>query len=102
MVCLVCLLVSQVFKNFVGTAQFMAPETIKNQTAGRSTDLWSLGCAIYQILAGKSSRKDAWKRIRTDMYCRTKLVFRLFKVADDLVDLINTFGLKRIFTTEKT
>lgn len=45
-------LLSRVYKNFVGTPQFMAPEFLKNESTGRLSDLWSLGCTIYQILAG--------------------------------------------------
>ncbi|OEH76771.1 AGC kinase [Cyclospora cayetanensis] len=40
------------FQHYVGTPQFMPPEAIKNQDSGKLRDLWSLGCTIYQILAG--------------------------------------------------
>ncbi|KAL8274971.1 hypothetical protein Esti_001027 [Eimeria stiedai] len=40
------------FQHYVGTPQFMPPEAIKNKDSGKFRDLWSLGCTIFQILAG--------------------------------------------------
>ncbi|KAF8820544.1 AGC kinase [Cardiosporidium cionae] len=40
------------FPHYVGTAQFMPPESIHNNDSGLNRDLWSLGCTIYQIIAG--------------------------------------------------
>ncbi|KAL8426011.1 hypothetical protein Efla_001929 [Eimeria flavescens] len=40
------------FQHYVGTPQFMPPEAIKNKDSGKLRDLWSLGCTIFQILAG--------------------------------------------------
>ncbi|KAH0471780.1 MAG: uncharacterized protein KVP18_002714 [Porospora cf. gigantea A] len=40
------------FKHYVGTPHFMAPEAVNNVSTGYETDLWSLGCTIYQILTG--------------------------------------------------
>ena len=39
--------------SFVGTAQYVSPELLKDKQAGTSSDLWALGCIIYQMLAGK-------------------------------------------------
>ncbi|EQC26917.1 AGC/PDK1 protein kinase [Saprolegnia diclina VS20] len=38
--------------NFVGTPEYMSPETIANQSVDTSSDLWALGCIIYQLLTG--------------------------------------------------
>jgi len=42
----------KVFQHYVGTPNFMAPETIHNKASTKESDLWSLGCTIYQILTG--------------------------------------------------
>lgn len=38
--------------SFVGTAQYVSPEILKGNAVHLSTDLWSFGCIIYQMLAG--------------------------------------------------
>ncbi|CAF3364239.1 unnamed protein product [Rotaria sp. Silwood1] len=39
--------------SFVGTAQFVAPEILKRGAIHFGSDLWSLGCIIYQMATGK-------------------------------------------------
>eukprot|EP00041_Stephanoeca_diplocostata_P008829 m.132367 g.132367 ORF g.132367 m.132367 type:complete len:588 (+) comp17497_c0_seq1:199-1962(+) len=38
--------------SFVGTAQYVSPELLNDKLACRESDLWALGCIIYQLLAG--------------------------------------------------
>ncbi|KAH8584759.1 Ser Thr kinase [Cryptosporidium sp. chipmunk genotype I] len=40
------------FKYFVGTPQFMAPETIRNKPPTKAVDLWSFGCTVFQVICG--------------------------------------------------
>ena len=40
------------FTNFVGTPNFMAPEWIHNQETSYASDVWSLGCILYQLYSG--------------------------------------------------
>ena len=39
--------------SFVGTAQYVSPELLTEKVAFKSSDLWALGCIIYQLLAGQ-------------------------------------------------
>ena len=38
---------------FVGTINYMAPETIDNSVSVMETDLWALGCIIFKMLTGR-------------------------------------------------
>uniref|UniRef100_H2YFH3 3-phosphoinositide-dependent protein kinase 1 n=1 Tax=Ciona savignyi TaxID=51511 RepID=H2YFH3_CIOSA len=39
--------------SFVGTAQYVSPELLKDKKACKSSDLWALGCIVYQMLTGQ-------------------------------------------------
>ncbi|EKX74406.1 protein kinase domain containing protein [Theileria equi strain WA] len=41
------------FKHYVGTPNFMPPESISNVDSGKNRDIWSLGCLIYQMIVGR-------------------------------------------------
>ncbi|XP_024085743.1 3-phosphoinositide-dependent protein kinase 1 isoform X2 [Cimex lectularius] len=38
--------------SFVGTAQYVSPELLTDKTAHYASDLWALGCVIYQMISG--------------------------------------------------
>ena len=38
---------------FVGTINYMAPETIDHSVSVMETDLWALGCIIFKMLTGR-------------------------------------------------
>lgn len=39
--------------SFVGTAEYVSPELLTEKNACKASDLWALGCIIYQLLAGR-------------------------------------------------
>jgi len=39
--------------SFVGTAQYVSPELLSDKNSFKSSDLWALGCIIYQLLGGR-------------------------------------------------
>lgn len=39
--------------SFVGTAEYVSPELLTEKCTCKSSDLWALGCILYQLIAGK-------------------------------------------------
>lgn len=41
-------------KSFVGTAQYVSPELLSDKYTCKESDIWALGCVLYQCIAGTS------------------------------------------------
>src|SRR5687768_10793170 len=39
----------------LGTAGYMSPEQAKGHAAGTGSDIWSFGCVLFEVLAGKTA-----------------------------------------------
>ena len=37
----------------MGTAEYVSPELLTAKSACKASDIWALGCIVYQLLAGK-------------------------------------------------
>ncbi|KAI9315564.1 kinase-like domain-containing protein [Dichotomocladium elegans] len=46
-------------RSFVGTAEYVSPELLRDEPTLREADFWALGCVIYQMIAGRSPFKAA-------------------------------------------
>lgn len=73
---------------FVGTPLYVAPEMLKESMSGHFTDLWALGCIIFQMIAGDVPFKG-----KTDFQTFDIIMKREFKwpegIDENLKDLID-------------
>ena len=46
-------------RSFVGTAEYVCPELLAEKSVTKSSDLWSLGCIFYQMMANKPPFKGS-------------------------------------------
>lgn len=45
-------------RSFVGTAEYVSPELLQNESACKASDLWAFGCIVFQLLAGRPPFKS--------------------------------------------
>ncbi len=75
-------------QNFVGTAEFMAPEIITNKEVGIYTDLWSFGCILFQLFIGYSPFRDKTEYLTFQNILNLNYSFENNQVPEDAKDLI--------------
>ncbi|KIP08388.1 hypothetical protein PHLGIDRAFT_380254 [Phlebiopsis gigantea 11061_1 CR5-6] len=56
-------------KTWVGTAQYISPELLEVSESSKASDIWALGCILYQMIAGRFafhglSEYLTWQKIK--------------------------------------
>ena len=79
----------KIFKYFIGTPGFIAPECIHNKFSDKRSDYWSLGCLLYNLLTGfppflGESTFDILEKASEGKY-----IFPNGILSNDAIDLIN-------------
>jgi 3-phosphoinositide dependent protein kinase-1 len=62
-------------RSFVGTAEYVTPEILKGRRPTKSTDLWALGCIIYQMISGLPPFRAASEYLIFQKVLQTQLSF---------------------------
>ena len=84
---------------FVGTPLYVAPEMIEMNYSGKFTDLWALGCIIYQMICGTTPFQGKNSNEVYSNILERKLLFNSTFDTDakDLIDrLLNVIPEKRL------
>eukprot|EP01059_Diplonema_ambulator_P010269 TRINITY_DN20285_c0_g1_i1.p1 TRINITY_DN20285_c0_g1~~TRINITY_DN20285_c0_g1_i1.p1 ORF type:complete len:401 (+),score=121.58 TRINITY_DN20285_c0_g1_i1:52-1254(+) len=77
-------------KKFTGTAQYMAPEMLKDTgscKAGYESDLWALGCIVFQLFCGRPPFTGATNYLIFQSILKTTLDYPPF-VPQEARDLV--------------
>ena len=74
--------------SFVGTAEYVSPELLRDKNACKASDLWAFGCIVYQLLAGRPPFKAANEYQTFQKICNLEYEFPMGfpPVARDLVE----------------
>ncbi len=83
---------SDMKNTFVGTAEYVSPEVLCDQPAGTATDLWALGCIIFQMFTGFSPFKDKTEYLVFRKILEMKYTFP-DSMSQDAQDLIKSLLL---------
>ncbi|XP_060686892.1 serine/threonine-protein kinase Nek2 isoform X1 [Hemiscyllium ocellatum] len=75
-------------KTFVGTPYYMSPEQINHMSYNEKSDIWSLGCLLYELCALSPpftayNQKDLAEKIREGRFRRIP-----YRYSDELNDLL--------------
>ncbi|XP_063126018.1 3-phosphoinositide-dependent protein kinase 1 isoform X2 [Rattus norvegicus] len=96
--------------SFVGTAQYVSPELLTEKSACKSSDLWALGCIIYQLVAGLPPFRAGNEYLIFQKIIKLEYDFpeKFFPKARDLVEkllydnLLSQFGCMQVSSSSSS
>lgn len=83
---------------FVGTAEFVSPEVLRDREASVGADLWAMGCIIFQLVTGRTPFRDANEYLtfqRILSHPSQRLDYGEAKVNADAEDLIDKLLVRK-------
>ncbi|KAG8743006.1 pkb-activating kinase-like protein [Ceratobasidium sp. 414] len=76
--------------SFVGTAEYVSPELLINNVTSRCSDVWAIGCILFQMLAGRPPFKGGSEYLTLEQVKRLEYVIpdKFDETAGELVKSI--------------
>ncbi len=62
---------------FVGTAEYVSPEVLLDKESGPASDLWALGCILYQFFAGRAPFKGKTEFLTFNLIIKGEVLYPL-------------------------
>lgn len=62
-------------KSFVGTAEYVSPEVLRDQRAEPASDLWAIGCILFQMISGTTPFKAATEYLIFQAILKCEVIF---------------------------
>lgn len=79
---------------FVGTAEYVSPEVLKDDPAGFGADIWALGIMIYQMYCGRTPFKAPTEYLIFKKIEENKIEYPSQLIPEDAKDLIQRLLVK--------
>lgn len=75
--------------SFVGTAEYVSPELLKHNLCGFESDVWALGCILYQFFHGNPPFKGSTEYLTFEKIINVEYKYRPNAVPPDVVTIID-------------
>ena len=77
-------------RSFVGSADFVSPEVLRNESAVLASDIWAFGCILYHLLVGKPPFRGATDYLTFQKILKRDMEFPqgFDEEAKSLIDLV--------------
>ena len=62
---------------FVGTAEYVSPEVLLDKESGPASDIWALGCILYQFFAGRAPFKGKTEFLTFGLITKGEVMYPL-------------------------
>lgn len=86
--------------SFVGTAEYVPPELLKFNECGFETDIWAIGCILFQFFNGAPPFKESTEYLTFEKIINVSYSYRspIPPLVKDVIDLILVFDPEKRLT----
>lgn len=75
--------------SFVGTAEYVSPELLKHNLCGFESDVWALGCILYQFFHGTPPFKGQTEYLTFEKIINVEYKYRPNAIPSDVTNIID-------------